>query len=105
VSFFAAAVDLLFEQLGEEATYHFKAGGAQGVRVMPKRNDVVASFGDTRAVKQTGLFDLRKSEIANPVAGDRLELADGSWRELQGKPMTEDSDRLIWTLDTKVAAP
>jgi hypothetical protein len=101
---FAAAVDALFADpnLARDAIYR-AAGADPGtpVRVIVRRPDRVGDFGDTRITSETATFDVRASEIAEPAAGDTLDLA-GVTYGVQGTPV-RDAERLIWTVEARPA--
>ena len=104
MSAFGAATDLLFADphLARDAVY--RPGGAGAgipVRVMLRRPDRIESFGETRLASSTTLLDVRVSEVAEPRAGDTLEL-DGRMVVVQGTPIL-DAEALAWTLDTRPA--
>ena len=101
---FAAATDVLFADphLARDAVYR-SAGAGYGipVRVMLRRPDRIESFGETRLASSTTMLDVRASEVAEPVAGDTLEV-DGRTVVVQGTPLL-DAEGLIWSLDTRPA--
>ena len=97
-----SSADVAFEVQGEEATYTPKGGGPVVVRVIPRQPDEVVEFGATRLVSSTTLFDVRMSEVADPVKGDSLVYA-GLTFVVQGEPTARKARRLVWTLDTRPA--
>ena len=101
---FAAATDVLFADphLARDAFYR-PAGAGDGipVRVMLRRPDRIESFGETRLASSTTMLDLRSSKVAEPEAGDTLDL-DGRTVVVQGTPLL-DAEGLVWTLDTRPA--
>ena len=101
---FAAATDVLFADphLARDAVYR-PAGAGDGipVRVMLRRPDQIESFGETRLASSTTMLDLRSSEVAEPAAGDTLEL-EGRTVVVQGTPLL-DAEGLVWSLDTRPA--
>jgi hypothetical protein len=99
---FAAAIDALFADpnLGLDAVY--RVGGADPgvpVRVIVRRPDRTAEFGETRIVAETLIIDGRVSDIAAPADGDTVEV-DGSVYVLQGEPI-RDAERLVWTCEAR----
>jgi len=98
---FSRAVDACFRHLGVAAVYIPDGGAPVEIRVIAKRADEIVGFGDTRIHAATAVFDVRVSDIATPRPGDRLTV-DGSEYVVQGEPV-RDSERLIWTLDTRLA--
>ena len=101
---FAAATDVLFADphLARDAVYRpGGAGDSIPVRVMRRQPDRIDSFGETRIASSTTVLDLRVSEVAEPAAGDTLDL-DGRTVVIQGTPIL-DAEGLVWTLDTRPA--
>jgi hypothetical protein len=104
MSAFAAAVDALFADPNLARTALYRPGGigdGAPVRVIAKRNDQVSEFSDISVVSATARFDLRVSEVPTPVEGDTVTL-DGETFIIQGEPL-RDTERLVWTLDTRPA--
>ena len=100
----AAAIEMLFADpnLSSSAVYRIQGtGDPVAIRVIARRPDQVFDFGDTRIRTETSLFDVRVSEVPSPRPGDTLEI-DNETFIVQGEPM-RDSERLIWTLDTRPA--
>ena len=104
MSAFTAATDVLFADphLARDAVYR-PAGAGDGipVRVMLRRPDRVESFGETRLASSTTMLDVRVSEVAEPAAGDTLDL-DGRTVVVQGTPIL-DAEGLVYTVDTRPA--
>lgn len=98
---FAAAIDDLFADpnLAAEAVYLPDSGEPIPVRVIARRPDRVLEFGDARLHAETAVFEVRVSEVLNPRPGDRLDVG-GEMFAIQGEPV-RDSERLVWTLDTR----
>jgi hypothetical protein len=101
VTAFAAAVDALFADpnLAREATYEPADGDPFPVRVIARRADAVADFGEARLWSETTRFDVRVSEVAAPRPGDRIVI-DAATYIVQGEPV-RDRERLVWTLDVR----
>ena len=99
---FAAATDVLFADphLARDAVYR-PAGAGDGisVRVMLRQPDRIESCGEARLASSTTLLDVRVSEIAEPAAGDTLEL-DGRTVVVQGTPIL-DAEGLVYTVETR----
>jgi hypothetical protein len=104
VTAFTAATDVLFADphLARDAVYR-SAGAGDGfpVRVMLRRPDRIESFGETRLASSTTMLDVRASEVAEPEAGDTLEV-DGWTVTVQGTPIL-DAEGLVYTLETRPA--
>lgn len=97
---FAAATDALFADpnIAQDAVWR---GGGTGagitVRVIMRRPDQVAGFGDSRAVLPTMLVDVRRSEVLAPAVGDTVEIEDETF-EVIATPAI-DSLHLVWTCE------
>jgi hypothetical protein len=100
---FVQAIDDLFadQNLAAEAVYLPEGGEPISVRVIARRPDRVLEFGDARLHAETAVFELRTSQVTNPRPGDRLDVG-GEMFVIQGEPV-RDSERLVWTLDTRPA--
>lgn len=101
---FAAATDVIFADphLARNAVYR-PGGVGDGipVRVMRRQPDRIEGLGETRIASSTAILDVRVSEVAEPAAGDTLEL-EGRTVVVQGTPLL-DAEGLVWTLDTRPA--
>lgn len=96
---FTAHVDTMFWVHGQAAIYTPSGGDPVDVLVIPKRPDEIEDFQGVQVVASKNLFDVRKSEIAEPAEDDQIDW-NGSTFLVIGKPVCKDSDRLIWTLST-----
>ncbi len=103
MSVFAQAIDDLFADpnLAADAVYLPEDGEPIPVRVITRRPDRVLEFGDARLHAETAVFEVRAGEVPNPRPGDRLDVG-GEIFVIQGEPV-RDSERLVWTLDTRPA--
>ena len=99
----AVALDALFADpnIGRDAVYIADGGAPVLVRVVARRADAISDFGDARLWSETTRIDLRVAEVATPRPGDRIEI-DGDAFLIQGEPV-RDRERLIWTLDLRLA--
>ncbi len=97
----AMALDALFADgnIGGDAVYTPEGGVAIIVRVVTRRADDIASFGDAQIWSETTRVDLRVGEVPNPRAGDRIEI-EGEAFLIQGEP-ARDRERLVWTVDLR----
>ena len=101
---FAAALDALFSDpnIGRDAIWRVGgAGPGVPVRVVLRRPDVIASFGDTRIVTPAMLADLLVSQAPDIAEGDTIE-AGGELFLVQGEPV-RDAERLVWTIEACAA--
>jgi hypothetical protein len=99
---FQGAVDATFAAFGIDATYVPAGGEPVSVRVIARRPDAIVGFGETRIHAETATFEVRASEVADPRPDDQLTVG-GETFVVQGEPERRDSDRLVWTLDTRPA--
>ncbi|EPX84320.1 hypothetical protein ruthe_02534 [Rubellimicrobium thermophilum DSM 16684] len=99
----SAALDALFADanIARDAVYIAEGGSPRLVRVVARRADDVASFGEARLWSETARIDLRVAEVPEPRPGDRIEL-DGEAFLVQGEPV-RDRERLVWTVDLRPA--
>ena len=70
-------------------------------RVIRRAPDRITEFGAGRFVSDTGVVDVRVSDLPDPRPGDLLVIGADSFI-LQGEPI-RDRERLIWTLDLRPA--
>ncbi len=103
MSVFAQAIDDLFADpnLAKDAVYLPEGGEPIAVRVIARRPDRVLDFGDARLHAETAIFEVRASDVPSPRPSDRFEVG-GEMFVIQGEPI-RDSERLVWTLDTRPA--
>lgn len=101
MSAFATAMEALFADahLGRDVVYTAESGTPALVRAILRRPDDITSFGEARIWSETTRLDLRLAEVANPRAGDRIEI-DGDAFLIQGEPV-RDRERLVWTVDLR----
>jgi hypothetical protein len=95
-------VDATFAAFGIEAVYTPVGGEPVSVRLIARRPDTIVGFGEARIHAETASFELRASEIADPRPDDQLT-ADGQTFVVQGEPERRDPDRLVWSLDVRLA--
>lgn len=96
------AVDGVFAAFGIDAEFVPQSGPSVNVRVVSKHKDETIGFDMTRIHSTTRIFELRRSENITPLAGDGL-IVNGDSYVIQGDPQILDTDRLVWTLDTRPA--
>ncbi len=104
MSVFAAAIDDLFAdpEIARDALWRpGGTGSGVQVRVVARRPDRIGDFGETRIVVPAATFDVRVAEAPAIAEGDTLEV-EGALYVVQGKP-ARDSERLVWTVDTRPA--
>ncbi len=102
MSKFDLVVERNFFVMGEDATYTPASGDPITIKVMPRRPDEILDIGDTMIVTGTNVFELRVADIAAPAENDTITFKGKSYI-VQGEPQARDSDRLIWTLNTRPA--
>ena len=103
MSLFADAIDTLFgdPNMARDAVYTPEGGAPILVRVVLRRADEVTGFGDARLWSETTRVDLRVAEVPAPRPGDRIEI-DSELFLIQGEPV-RDRERLVWTVDLRLA--
>lgn len=101
MALFAEVIDTLFgdPNMASDAVYTPEGGVPVLVRVVTRRADDIASFGDARLWSETTRIDLRVAEVASPRPGDRIEI-DSEAFLIQGEPV-RDRERLVWTVDLR----
>lgn len=95
-------IDVLFNDpnLGSDADYYPPVGlPTKNIRVLHSAPDLVSDFQATPINTGTDLFEVRTSEVAEPVVGGTLIIGAAQYT-IQGKP-TLDTKRLVWTLDVR----
>lgn len=100
---FSVAIDALFADPNIARDARWRPGGEGAgvvVRIITKRPDQTANFGDSRVMLPTMLVDVRRSQVAAPASGDTVEM-DSETFEVIATPVI-DSLRLVWTCE---AAP
>lgn len=94
------AVDAVFAAFGVDAVYVPQSGPSVSVRVVSKSKDETIAFDMTRISVSTRVFEMRRAEPVTPAEGDSL-IIGGDTYIIQGEPLSLDTDRLVWTLDTR----
>ena len=69
------------------------------IRAIHRAPDRITEFGAGRFVSDTGVVDVRVSDLPNPRPGDLIVIGADSFT-IQGEP-TRDGERLIWSLDLR----
>jgi hypothetical protein len=95
-------VDATFAAFGVDALYTPAGGEPTPVRVITRRPDTIVGFGGTRIHTEGATFEVRASEVADPRPGDQLSVG-GDTFVIQGEPERRDPDRLVWSLDMRLA--
>lgn len=91
------ALDAIFNGPGSiAAMYQRGAGWSQPVRVIKSSPDQDAPFGQSRIIQATNLFEIRRSEVAQPAVGDQLAI-DFVIYEIIAEPFL-DTEGLTWTV-------
>jgi hypothetical protein len=100
VTVFAAMFETLFANadMAVDAVWRRAGTGAPvAVRLVAARPDEVFDLGGTRLRRNLSKFQIRQSELADPLEGDTFEIGADLYR-VQGQPVA-DRDRLIWSLE------
>ncbi len=102
MSKFDLVVERNFFVMGEGATYTPNGGAPVSIKVMPRRPYEILDIGDSMIVTGTNVFDVQVADITAPAEDDTITYK-GQTYIVQGEPQARDSDRLIWTLNTRPA--
>lgn len=97
---FSTAIDRIFADpnMAVDAVWKSRGvGAAVSCRLILKRPDDFRDFGGAQVVSSTVIADVRVSDIAAPVKGDRIEIGS-DWYDISAKP-TRDRERLVWTME------
>ncbi|WP_294312750.1 hypothetical protein [uncultured Sphingomonas sp.] len=98
---FAAALDAQFNAPGSAAAVYIPADGySADIRIIRSQPDVDVPYGSRRVVQASNAFEIRKSEVESPAAGDRLMIGDTVY-EILGDAML-DVEGLTWSCGADV---
>ncbi|WP_347270988.1 head-tail joining protein [Rhizorhabdus histidinilytica] len=83
---FSFGIGVLFRDAASiPATFHAGGSGAGlPVRVIRSQPDQLVGFGDGDIVMATNLLDIQRSDIADPVTGDEVQLYLNDLRTVPG---------------------
>ncbi|TAN62801.1 MAG: hypothetical protein EPN20_10560 [Magnetospirillum sp.] len=95
---FEAALDDLFVDPNLAATVTYQG---RSIRALVRRPDRDVEFADITVQTSTALFEIRRHDVAAPVAGDII-VHDGDSFVVQGEPRL-DAERLVWTTTVRPA--
>lgn len=101
---FDQAINDLFADPNLAVDGIWRAGGtgpAVAARVIVRRPDRIAEFGETRISAATTLIEIRVADASTLAEGDTLEI-EGIVYIVQGAPM-RDSAHLVWTVEVHPA--
>lgn len=102
---FTAAIDAIFADpnVAADAVWESpKWSGSPQVRVIRKSPDVLQGFGAAQFHAQSNMFDVRRSDVAEPTKGDVLAIGTERF-VVQSEPVL-DRLQLVWTLDVRPVA-
>ena len=91
------AADSLFIRLGIPAIYTPAGGEPLAVTITRRQPDEIVDVAASRVHTATTVFQLRVAEVANPQAGDMLQVGDDTFT-LQGEPVRYQHG-LVWRLE------
>ena len=69
------------------------------IRVIRRAPDRITEFGAGRFVSDTGVVDVRLSDLPDPRPGDLIVIGSDSFT-IQGEPI-RDRERLTWSLELR----
>ena len=96
---FAAALDVLFFAPGSSEAFYTPTGGAERpnpIRVIRGQPDKAVGFGEQQVIEGTNVFEIRKSDVAEPVKGSLVRIAEAKFK-LLGEAML-DVEGMTWTI-------
>jgi hypothetical protein len=88
---FAAALDVLFFAPGSSEAFYTPRGGAERpnpIRVIRGQPDKAVGFGAQQVIEGTNVFEIRKSDVAEPEKGSIVRIGTARFK-LLGEPMTD----------------
>ena len=88
---FAAALDVLFFAPGSSEAFYTPKGGAERpapIRVIRGQPDKAVGFGEQQVIEGTNVFEIRKSDVAEPEKGSIVRIGTTRFK-LLGEPMTD----------------
>lgn len=98
MSAFADAFDDLFVDPNMAVTVSYQG---RSIRALVRRPDRDLEFSDITIHTATAVFEVRRRDVPEPVAGDII-IHDGDSFVVQGEPRM-DAERLVWAIDTRPA--
>ena len=99
---FATAMNMIFADANMAVDALWLAGGTGpgvSVRVIRKSPNEITPFGAGRILSETTMLDARVADMPTPAPGDLIRIGAEDFL-VQGEPKL-DSERLIWTLNTR----
>lgn len=90
-------VDTLFEKFGRAASYQFSDDETQDILVVHRLPDRVIDIGESFVHTGTDLFEIRVSDIANPLTNELLIIESVIYK-IFGEPRL-DQHGLVWKLE------
>ncbi len=96
---FAAALDVLFFAPGSSEAFYTPKGGSEQpapVRVIRGQPDKAVGFGEQQVIEGTNVFEIRKSDVTEPVKGSLIRIGDVRFK-LLGEAML-DVEGMTWTI-------
>lgn len=100
----AATADAVASAFGEAATW-LAGGVGPGIPITVTRvvEDPTFALGPGSVRARGERLEVRASEVAAPAAGDRIVLASGAVRQVQGA-LERDAEGVTWILDTRAVS-
>ena len=97
---FALALDAIFNAPGSlDAVFTPVDGASVPIRVIRSQPDQLQRFAGTQIFSQSDVFEIRGSDVANPVEGDMVQLGDLAFAI--SMPPIGDVEGLSWTCVTE----
>ncbi len=96
---FAAALDVLFFAPGASEAFYTPGGAAEQpspIRVIRGQPDKAVGFGEQQVIEGTNVFEIRKSDVTQPLKGSVVRIGDVRFK-LLGEAML-DVEGMTWTI-------
>jgi len=93
-------IDRLFanRDLAENAVYKRKSDGVlTPLRVLRVQEDKFGSFGESKSLSSSTVFEIRSSDVSDPKIGDGISINEVLYT-IQADPQRK-ADGLVWSLN------
>lgn len=98
---FVAALDALYASALAIDAVFTSNGVSTPVRTVRSQPDQISGYGEGQIVQASNLFELRRSEVSEPSAGDTIAVGADVFA-IVGDPML-DTEGLAWTCAVRPA--
>lgn len=101
ISPFARANAIIFNKMGAPAEFKTASGDTTPINVIAGRGDRIIEGEHKTSVQSMNIFEIAKSEVAEPVEGDCI-IFDSKTYLIISKPMIDDL-HLKWEIQCRVS--